>query len=31
VDEIERLWDYTYEGAALRFFNEWLLSLLKNE
>jgi transposase len=26
-EEIERLWAYTYEGAALRFFVDWLLSL----
>lgn len=26
-EEIERLWTYTYEGAALRFFIDWLLSL----
>ncbi len=26
-EEIERLWTYTYEGAALRFFIRWLLSL----
>jgi transposase len=26
-EQIERLWSYTYEGAALRFFTQWLLSL----
>ncbi len=26
-EQIERLWSYTYEGAALRFFIDWLLSL----
>jgi transposase len=26
-EEIERLWSYSYEGAALRFFINWLLSL----
>lgn len=26
-EQIERLWTYTYEGAALRFFIQWLLSL----
>ncbi len=26
-EEIERLWSFTYEGAALRFFISWLLSL----
>jgi transposase len=26
-EEIERLWSYTYEGAAMRFFIDWLLSL----
>lgn len=26
-EQIERLWNYTYEGAALRFFIGWLLSL----
>jgi len=26
-EEIERLWTYTYEAAALRFFVQWLLSL----
>lgn len=26
-EHLERLWSYTYEGAALRFFIDWLLSL----
>jgi len=26
-EQLERLWTYTYEGAALRFFIQWLLSL----
>jgi transposase len=26
-EEIERLWAYTYEGAARRFFHDWLRSL----
>lgn len=26
-EEIERLWTYSYEGAALRFFVSWLLGL----
>ena len=26
-EQLERLWSYTYEGAALRFFINWLLSL----
>jgi len=26
-EEIERLWSYSYKGAALRFFNSWVLSL----
>lgn len=26
-EQIERLWTYTYEAAALRFFIRWLLSL----
>ncbi len=26
-EQIERLWNYTYEGAALRFFVQWVLSL----
>ncbi len=26
-EQLERLWTYTYEGAALRFFVDWLLSL----
>ena len=26
-EQIERLWSYTYEGVALRFFIDWLLSL----
>lgn len=26
-EQLERLWRYTYEGAALRFFVNWLLSL----
>lgn len=26
-EQIERLWTYTYETAALRFFIQWLLSL----
>ena len=26
-EQIERLWTYTYEGAALRFLHEWVLSL----
>lgn len=26
-EQIERLWTYTYEGAALRFLDEWVKSL----
>jgi hypothetical protein len=26
-EQLERLWSYTYEGAAARFFIQWLLSL----
>ena len=26
-EQLERLWTYSYEGAALRFFIDWLLSL----
>lgn len=26
-EQIERLWNYTYEGAALRFLDEWVKSL----
>src|SRR6266568_2769183 len=26
-EQLERLWTYTYEGAAARFFVQWLLSL----
>jgi transposase len=26
-EQIERLWSYTYEGAAMRFMGEWLASL----
>jgi transposase len=26
-EQLERLWTYRYEGAALRFFIDWLLSL----
>jgi transposase len=26
-EQIERLWDYTYEGAARRFFHNWVRSL----
>lgn len=26
-EQVERLWSYTYEGAAARFFIQWLLSL----
>lgn len=26
-EQIERLWSYTYEGAACRFFDEWAASL----
>jgi len=26
-EQIEHLWSYTYEGAAVRFFVKWLLSL----
>ncbi len=26
-EQIERLWSYTYEGAARRFFNHWVRSL----
>lgn len=26
-EQLERLWTYTYEGAAARFFVEWLLGL----
>jgi transposase len=26
-EQIERLWSYTYEGAALRFLDEWVKSL----
>jgi len=26
-EQIERLWSYLYEGAALRFFTQWLLGL----
>lgn len=26
-EQIERLWNYTYEGAAMRFLGDWLASL----
>ena len=26
-EQIERMWDYTYEGAARRFFTQWVRSL----
>lgn len=26
-EQIDRLWTYTYKGAARRYFNQWLLSL----